>query len=198
MNFLKKYFLFLDYMSDINKQTGTDEELNQITTNIELEWDRLEKEQQKIELEKENLKKEKLNFEKDKAKLEKKLGIHLFNSTVKKMFDDDKFVKSLDEKISEITKDGKVDLKDLPELMLIVLEVTDNLNKFNLTYDEVLLVLEEFIIYIIETKNLVENKDKEDITRLIKTVIKLTMARPVVSKWFKKMWGKLKSKLCCS
>lgn len=177
---------------------------NLITKNIEIEWEKLEKVRQNLELEKENLNKEKekldnekLNFEKDKIKLEKKLGIHLFNSTVKKMFDDEDFVKSLDEKVSEITKDGKVDSKDIPELMLIVLEVTDNLKKFNLTYDEILKVLEEFIIYIIETKNLVEEKDKEEVNRLIKTVIKLTMARPVVSKWFKKMWDKLKSKICC-
>ncbi len=172
------------------KEVDFDKNLDLITANIELEWDRLEKAHQKLELEKENLNKEKL-------KLEKKLGIHLFNSTVKKMFDNDEFVKSLDEKISEITKDGKVDLKDLPELMLIVLEVTDNLNKFNLTYDEILIVLEEFIMYIIETKNLVENKDMPEVNRLIKTVIKLTMARPAVSKWFKKIWDKVKSKLCC-
>ena len=92
-------------MSDINldmntenvKEVDFDKNLDLITANIELEWDRLEKAHQKLELEKENLNKEKL-------KLEKKLGVHLFNSTVKKMFDNDEFVKSLDEKISEITK----------------------------------------------------------------------------------------------
>lgn len=187
----------IDYVLSPNDEKSLTTKNIDKNIDIDNEWEKIEKVRQNLNKEIEKLNSEKLDFEKDKVKLEKKLGIQLFNSTIKRMFDDEQFVKSLDEKISEITKDGKVDSKDIPELMLIVLEVTDNLNKFNLTYDEILKVLEEFIIYIIETKNLVEDKDKKDVNRLIKTVIKLTMARPIVSKWFKKMLDKIKSKLFC-
>ena len=179
---------------NIEQEWGNLEKVRQY---LDLEKDKLNNEKEKLNNEKEKLNNEKINFQKDRIKLEKKIGVHLFNSTVKKMFDDEDFVKSLDEKVCEITKDGKIDSKDIPDLMLIVLEVTNNLNKFNLTYDEILKVLEEFIIYIIENKNLVEEKNKEEVNRIIKTVVKLTMARPVVSKWFKKIFDKLKFKLLC-
>lgn len=165
--------------------------------NVDYNTKNLDEERQKIEREREELEKEKKQFEKDKEKIEKKLGVYLFNSTVKKMFDDEEFINKLNERISEITMDGKVDAKDIPDLMLIILDVTDNLSKLNLTYEEVLKVLEEFVIYIIESKDLVREKDREDVNRLIKTAIKLTLARPQVSNWFKKIYANIKSKLCC-
>jgi ATP-dependent 26S proteasome regulatory subunit len=164
---------------------------------LQKEKEDLQKEKENMQKEKEDMQKEKEDMQKEKVKLEKKLGMKLFNTTVKKMFDDENFVKKLDEKLLDLTRDGKIDSKDVPDLMLIVLEITDNLSKFNLTYEEILKVLEEFIIYILETKNLIQEKDKDEIFRLVNTVIKLTMARPQVSKWFKKLWTNIRSKLCC-
>jgi hypothetical protein len=81
--------------------------------------------------------------------------------------------------------------------MLIVLECTNNLEKFDMTYDEIMEILEEFIMHILETKNLVDDKDKELVQKLLKTVIKLTMARPQVKSWFKNLWNIIKSKFFC-
>ena len=121
----------------------------------------------------------------------------VLNSAIKKLVDDEEFIKSLDERIKEITRDGKIDSKDIPDLMLIVLECSDNLGKFDLTYDEILQILEEFIMYILETRNLIEEKDKESIEKLLRTVLKLTMARPQIKSWFKTMWKKIKAKFNC-
>ena len=121
----------------------------------------------------------------------------VINLAIKKLVDDQEFIKNLDERIKEITKDGKINSNDIPDLMLIVLECSDNLGKFDLTYNEILEILEEFIMHILETRNLIEEKDKETVEKLLRTVIKLTMARPQVKSWFKNLWNIIKSKFNC-
>jgi uncharacterized protein YlzI (FlbEa/FlbD family) len=121
----------------------------------------------------------------------------ILKSTVQKLIDDDDFINSLEDKLNEIVKDGKIDSKDIPMIMLVMMECTNNLDKFNLTYNELIETIEEFMIYLLESKKLIREEDKEEIYNLIKLVIKLTMTKPNIHGWFKRQWVKIKSKFNC-
>lgn len=121
------------------------------------------------------------------------------NATFAKLMDDEVFKKNLEERLNEITKDGKINSDDIPDIMLIILDCTDNLDKFELTYDELVQLLDIFINYILTKYNLIEEKDEEEFKRIIKTVVKLTLTRPKVKTFFTKIWKRFVSSItnCC-
>jgi hypothetical protein len=123
----------------------------------------------------------------------------ILNATFAKLMDDEVFKKNLEERLNEITKDGKINSDDIPDIMLIILDCTDNLDKFELTYDELVQLLDIFINYILTKYNLIQEKDEEEFKRIIKTVVKLTLTRPKVKTFFTKLWKRIVSSItnCC-
>ncbi len=99
--------------------------------------------------------------------------------------------------VQSIMKDGKIDSSDIPEIMLIIMECTQNLGKFNLTYNQLVEVLEEVILYILEEQNVIPEDKKEDIYKVIRSSIKLVLLQPKLKSCLSGVWTKLKKLICC-
>lgn len=117
---------------------------------------------------------------------------------VKALIDDPKFIKSIEDNIKEIIRDGKVTAGDVPEIVAIVTDCYNNMSKFNLTYEELPEVLIQVVNYIIETYNLIPDDEEEEFKRMIDTAVKLIMLQPKIKKGLVKVWSKIKSIFTCS
>jgi hypothetical protein len=117
---------------------------------------------------------------------------------VKALIDDIQFVKSVEDNIKEIIKDGKITVGDVPEVVAIVTDCYNNMSKFNLTYEELPQVLVEVVNYMIDTYDLVPDEEEEEFKRMIDMAVKLIMLQPKVKKGAMKLWGKIKSAFSCS
>lgn len=116
---------------------------------------------------------------------------------VKSLVEDPEFVKLIELKIAEIMKDGKVDKHDIPTIMLIVLECTNNLSKFNLNYEQFQKVLEELINHLLNKFDLIRQEDLEDFKLLINTSLKLIMYQPQIKSAIKLFFTKLWNLVTC-
>lgn len=111
------------------------------------------------------------------------------------LIEDKEVLDNIENSLKEIMEDGKVTSSDIPDLFNIVIECTDNLGKFNLTYNQLPEFLEELVNYILDHFNLIPDDEEEDIKKMINTAIKLVMLKPKVKKGLLKLWSKLTS--CC-
>lgn len=117
----------------------------------------------------------------------------LHNAT-RKLVDDPEFLIVVEKKLHEIMEDGKITSRDIPDIMLLVINCTDNLGTFNLSYEELTDVLEETINYLLEHFKVIPEDDKDDFRLMTKTVVKLVMLRPRVKTCITSCWYKIK---CC-
>ncbi len=115
------------------------------------------------------------------------------NIIVNNLIEDIEFIKSVELKIAEIMKDGKIDTHDIPTIILIVLECTNNLSKFNLNYEQFQKVLEELIKHLLTKYNLIPKDCENDFKILINTSLKLVMYQPNIKNkiqlFFTKLWN---------
>jgi hypothetical protein len=114
-----------------------------------------------------------------------------------KILHDEQLRKNIILHLESVMKDGKVDISDIPDIMLIVMECTNNLDKFSLSYDELVCVLEEVIVFILDEAELVQDEKREDFTRMIKSTIKLVLLQPKIKSTLSNLWNKVKNLLCC-
>jgi hypothetical protein len=121
----------------------------------------------------------------------------LLSVAATKILHDDKLKKSVAQKIDSIMSDGKIDTTDIPDILSIVVECTDNLGKINLSYTELVEVLEEVIMYILEHHKLIPDDKKEEFKKYIQGSIKLVLLQPKIKSFMLAGWTKLKSLLCC-
>jgi translation elongation factor EF-Tu-like GTPase len=119
------------------------------------------------------------------------------NTIVTSLVEDPEFVKLIELKIAEIMKDGKVDKHDIPTIMLIDLECTNYLSKFNLNYEQFQKVLEELINHLLNKFDLIRQEDLEDFKLLINTSLKLIMYQPQIKSAIKLFFTKLWNLVTC-
>lgn len=110
------------------------------------------------------------------------------------LIEDKELLDNIEDSLKDIMKDGKVTSSDIPDIFNIVISCTDNLGKFNLTYDELPEILEELVNYILNHFNLIPDEEEEDFQKMINTAIKLVMLQPKIKKGCLKLWNKLN---CC-
>lgn len=119
------------------------------------------------------------------------------SNITKILLDDDKFLKTLEGQIKYIMHDGKVDTKDIPEVMIILTECYNNLGKIKVTNDELPDLFHEIIYYVINKYNLLPDDEVNEFMNMIEMGIKLIMIKPIVRKGCSKFWSKCKKLLCC-
>ena len=110
------------------------------------------------------------------------------------LIEDKELLDNIESSLQDIMKDGKVTTNDIPDIFNIVIECTENLGKFNLTYNELPEVLDELINYILNHYNLIPEDEEESFQKMINTAIKLVMLQPKIKKGCLKLWSKLN---CC-
>jgi hypothetical protein len=103
----------------------------------------------------------------------------LYKAT-QKIIDDPIFMKIIETKINSIMMDGKIDKKDIPDIMEIILYCTNNLKKLKLTYKELSEVLEELIMYILDHFKVIPEDQRYEFISMTKTMVNLVMFQPRV------------------
>ena len=105
-----------------------------------------------------------------------------------KLIDDPTFLKIVETKINSMMKDGKIDKKDIPDIMILVVYCTNNLKKFNLSYNELGEVLEDTIMYLLNHFNVIPEESKEDFKAMTNSMVQLIMMQPKVKSCFSAIW----------
>jgi hypothetical protein len=98
------------------------------------------------------------------------------------LVNDDLFLKKIDDHVQNIMKDDKIDMKDIPEIMMLVTECYNNLNNIKVTYEELPSLFEEIIDFILDKYNLVNQDNEEELKSMIGVAIKLIMLKPTIKK----------------
>lgn len=113
----------------------------------------------------------------------------LLHSAAQKIVDDPVFIKIVEAKIKSVMTDGKIDKKDIPDIIELVIYCTNNLKKFNLTYDELGEVLEETIMYLLNNFDAIPDDSKDDFITMTKSMVKLVMMQPKVKSCLTSIWN---------
>jgi hypothetical protein len=121
----------------------------------------------------------------------------LLSVAATKVLHDEKLKNSVTQRIDSIMSDGKIDSSDIPDILSIVVECTDNFGKLNLSYSELIEVLEEVIMYILEHHKLIPDDKKEEFRKMIQGSIKLVLLQPKIKSCMLAGWTKFKSIFCC-
>ena len=86
----------------------------------------------------------------------------ILHPAAQKLIEDTTFLKIVESKLKSIMMDGKIDKKDIPEIIVLVVYCTNNLKKFNLSYNQLGEVLEETIIYLLNHFDVIPEENKEE------------------------------------
>ena len=105
-----------------------------------------------------------------------------------KLIDDPTFLKIVETKLNSIMSDGKIDKKDIPDIIVLVVYCTNNLKKFNLSYTELGQVLEDTIMYLLNHFNVIPEDKKEEFKTMTHSMVELVMMQPKVKSCFSFIW----------
>ncbi len=101
-------------------------------------------------------------------------------TVTQKIIDDPVFMKIIETKLNSIMTDGKIDKKDIPDIMELILYCTNNLKKLKLTYKELSEVLEELIMYLLDHFKVIPDEQRYEFISMTKTIVNLVMFQPKV------------------
>lgn len=113
----------------------------------------------------------------------------LLHSAAQKLVDDPVFLKIVEAKLKSVMSDGKIDKKDIPDIMVLIIYCTNNLKKFNLSYDELGEVLEETIMYLLNHFDVIPEDNKEDFRLMTNSMVQLVMMQPKVKSCLSSIWN---------
>lgn len=100
----------------------------------------------------------------------------------KLMLDDD-FSSTLEKSINNIMKDGKIDMYDIPEIVLIISELVTKTPSITLTAENLTDLVSELITFITKKYNItVVETESESFKRVLNSSIKLLLFNPKVKK----------------
>ena len=116
----------------------------------------------------------------------------VLHSAAQKIVDDPIFLKIVEAKLKSIMIDGKIDKKDIPDIISMVVYCTNNLKKFNLSYNELGEVLEETIMYLLNHFDVVPEENKEEFRVMTNSMVELVMMQPRVKTCFLSVWNCIK------
>lgn len=107
---------------------------------------------------------------------------------------DEKFVSDLEKTMKEVMADGKIDLKDLPKLILLIMQAYNSSSKFELTYNELPELIGCVSEHILEKYKMVPEDQIDEYNQIIEYGIQLVMMQPRVKNCMKKTFNCLP---CC-
>jgi len=100
----------------------------------------------------------------------------------KLMLDDD-FSNTLEKSINNIMKDGKIDMYDIPEIVLIISELVTKSPTITLTSENLSDLVAELITFITKKYNItIVDTENENFKRVLNSSIKLLLFNPKVKK----------------
>ena len=99
---------------------------------------------------------------------------------------DPNFISEMEKTMTEIMSDGKIDLKDLPLIILLIMKVYNTSNTFELTYDELPELITCVSEHILETYKMVPEDQIDDYNRIVDYGTQMILMRPRVKNLCKK------------
>ena len=113
------------------------------------------------------------------------------------LIDDKDFMTTIETKLKEVMKDGKINKNDIPHIMVIIVKCTNSLKTFNLTYNELFEILEEVVLFILNHFNVISESDLNEIKPMIHSCVELIMLQPNVTNCLSSSWIKFKRLFKC-
>lgn len=95
---------------------------------------------------------------------------------------DKKFLENVKSSVNNIMMDGKVDISDIPEIILLITTTINTFNNLNINESMLPELIKKIFDFIIPNKN-------PDFDKIVNSAIKLVMFQPIIQKEVKK---------CCS
>ena len=105
---------------------------------------------------------------------------------------DPKFILDMESTMKEVMADGKIDFKDLPKIILIIMKTYNSSSKFELTHTELPELIGCVSEYILEKYKMVPQDQIDEYNQLIEYGIQLVLMIPRSKKCFKKTFSCLK------
>ncbi len=121
----------------------------------------------------------------------------LIKIVTNKLIDDKDFMTTIETKLKEVMKDGKINKNDIPHIMVIIVKCTNSLKTFNLTYNELFEILEEVVLFILNHFNVISESDLHEIKPMIHSCVELIMLQPNVTNCLSSSWIKFKRLFKC-
>jgi hypothetical protein len=115
----------------------------------------------------------------------------LLHSATRKLVEDAEFLNTIELKVNKIMHDGKLDSRDIPMITLLIAQCTNNLSKFNLSYEELTEVLQETILYLLNHFKAVDETNKSEYESIINTTVELVMMKPKVKSCLHSFFNKI-------
>ena len=112
----------------------------------------------------------------------------ILHYAAQKLVDDPTFLKIIETKLKSIMSDGKIDKKDIPDIMILVIYCTNNLKKFNLSYNELEEVLEDTIMYLLDHFDVIPKDSRDDFKLMTNSIVQLVMMQPKIKSCFSSLW----------
>jgi hypothetical protein len=113
-----------------------------------------------------------------------------------KLLTDETTSKMLKEAVEKIMRDGKIDMYDIPEILLIITTIIANNVTVKLTAEDLSDLIKQIYKFIEKQYNLIPDEtQKESFNRLIDSCIKLILVQPKVNKAVGYCLGKINT--CC-
>ena len=106
----------------------------------------------------------------------------LIKSTVMSLMEKAEFKIKLETHLNKIMEDGKITLKDLPDLVFFLVECYNNLSNIKLYKNDIPDFLRELVKKIIQDSHIIPDNQKEEFLKLLEMAINLVMIQPKVKK----------------
>lgn len=102
----------------------------------------------------------------------------IINTLVK----DEDFKKNVTSTLKKIMKDDKIDQRDLPDIIFLVIDSYNKLNSSKLNLNDIPEFIRKVVRIILDEKNLIPDEQEEVFLNMVETAIKLVMIQPRVKK----------------
>ena len=111
----------------------------------------------------------------------------LSENIVRKLLDDDDFVNKCKNELNEIMKDKKFDSSDLPEVMSLIVLVTEKYDTFDIDKNNIVEVFRLLIIELLKKINLIEETNSE-IDKMLESCLKLLVLKVKTNTFWQKIY----------
>ena len=100
---------------------------------------------------------------------------------VELLVNDPNFLKRVKETVKTILSDGKVNEKDVPEFVFLIMDSYNTLGKVSLTRDELPAFVKAVFDFVVIKFNLLKEEDRVKIEYMVSSSVKLAMMIPAIS-----------------
>jgi hypothetical protein len=100
---------------------------------------------------------------------------------IKLLTDDANFVNRIEQSIKNILQDGKVDHDDVPELVFIIMDAYNTVAKSQVSMNEIPEFVNCVFNYIADKFNLMPKEERQRMSRLITSSVKLALMAPPIN-----------------